>query len=70
MLLTPRKHNSASFKITINSHTISSEDNLKYLGVLLDNKLSWKPHVQKEKLSYQDFVEFYPNLNIIHHHLY
>ena len=39
MLLTSRKHNSASFKVTINNHTISPEDNLKYLGVLLDNKL-------------------------------
>ena len=49
MLLTSRKHNPASFKVTINNHTISSEDNLKYLGVLLDNKLSCKPHVQKVK---------------------
>ena len=49
MLLTSRKHNPASFKATINNHTISPEDNLKYLGILLDNKLSWKPHVQKVK---------------------
>jgi len=70
MLLISRKHNPDSFIVTINNHTISPEDNLKYLGVLLDNKLSWKPHVQKVKLSYQEFVEFYPNLNIIQHHLY
>ena len=49
MLLTSRKHNPASLKVIINNHTISPEDNLKYLGVLLDNKLSWKPHVQKVK---------------------
>jgi len=49
MLLTSRKHNPASFKVTINNHTISPEDNLKYLGDLLNNKLSWKPHVQKVK---------------------
>ena len=48
MLLTSRKHNPASFKVAINNHTISPEDNLKYLGVL-HNKLSWKPHVQKVK---------------------
>ena len=47
ILLTSRKHNPASFKVTIINHTISPHDNLKYLGVLLDNKLSWKPHVQK-----------------------
>jgi len=48
MLLTSRKHNPASFKVNINNHTISPEDNLKYLGVL-DNKLNWKPHAQKVK---------------------
>ena len=48
MLLTFRKHNPASFKVIINNHNISPEDNLKYLGVLLDNKLSWKPHVQRK----------------------
>jgi len=47
MLLTSRKHNPASFKVIINNHNISPEDNLEYLCVLLDNKLSWKPHVQK-----------------------
>jgi len=30
-LATPRKHSPASFKVTINNHTISPEDNLKYL---------------------------------------
>ena len=49
MLLTSRKHNPISFKVIINNYSISPEDNLKYLGVLLDNKLSWKPHVQKVK---------------------
>jgi len=49
MLLNSPKHNPASFNVTINNHTISPEDNLKYVGVLLDNKLSWKPHVQKVK---------------------
>jgi len=49
MLLTSRKHNLASFKIFINNHNISPEDNLKYVGVLLVNELSWKPHVQKVK---------------------
>ena len=49
MLLNSQKHNPASFKVIINDHSISPEDNLKYLGVFLDNKLSWKPHVQKVK---------------------
>jgi len=44
-----QKHNQTSFKVIVNNHSISPEDKLKYLGVLLDNKLSWKPHVQKVK---------------------
>jgi len=49
MLLNSQKHNPTSFKVIINNYSISPEDNLKYLGVLLENKLSWKPHVQKVK---------------------
>jgi len=49
MLLNSQKHNPTSFKIIINNHSISPEDKRKYLDVLLDNKLSWKPHVQKVK---------------------
>jgi len=49
MLLNSQKHNPASFKVIKNNHSISPVDKLKYLGVLLDNKLSWKPHVQKVK---------------------
>jgi len=45
-LLNSKKHNPTSLKVTINNHSVSLEE-LKYLGVLLDNKLSWKPHVQK-----------------------
>jgi len=49
MLLNSQKHNPTSFKVVISNHSISPEDKLKYLGVLLDNKLSGKPHVQKVK---------------------
>jgi len=48
MLLNSQKRNPTSFKVIRNNHSISSKDNLKYLGVL-DNALSWKPHVQKMK---------------------
>jgi len=35
--------------ISINNHIISKVDNLKYLGVLLDNKLTWKSHIAQVK---------------------
>jgi len=47
MLLNSQKHNPTSSKDTTNNNSISPRDNLKYLGVLLVNKLSWKSHVQK-----------------------
>jgi len=49
MLLTSQKHHPTSFKVIVNNHSNSSKDKLKYVSVLLNNKLSWKPHVQKVK---------------------
>ena len=49
MPLNSQKHNPTLFKLIVNNHSVSPEDKLKYLGVLLDNKLSWTPHVQKMK---------------------
>jgi len=42
MLINSQKHNLTSFKVIIHNHSISTKDDLKYLGVLRDNKLSWK----------------------------
>ena len=35
--------------ISINNHIISKDDNLKYLGVVLDNKLTWNSHIAQVK---------------------
>ena len=34
------------FKITIGKYTIHEVEKTKYLGVILDNKLSWKEHIE------------------------
>jgi len=57
------------FKVITNNHSISAKQNLKFLGVLLDNKLSWKLHIQKVELNYQELLEFYSDLNIMQHNL-
>jgi len=35
--------------ISINNHIISKVDNLKYLGVVLDNKLTCNSHIAQVK---------------------
>ena len=43
----------SSSKLSINHNLIEETDDVKYLGVHLDNKLSWKIHIGmlKHKLS-------------------
>jgi len=33
--------------VSINHHPISKQSSLKYLGVILDDKLNWKPQIEK-----------------------
>jgi len=35
------------FSVSINHHPISKQCSLKYLGVILDDKLNWKPQTEK-----------------------
>ena len=38
-------HKNDSFDVKINSQKLPKSDSTKYLGVHLDNKLSWKNHM-------------------------
>ena len=51
MLITKQKEIPLDFdmNISINNQIISKADNLKYLGVVLDNKLTWNPHIAQVK---------------------
>ena len=42
-----------TFNLTKNNNVISQSNAVKYLGVILDNNLTWQPHIDKisEKLS-------------------
>ena len=45
MLVTNKQIDTSNFKICINQNLISITENVKYRGVYVDNKLSWKTHI-------------------------
>ena len=45
MILTATRSQNCNFKISMNGVRIQQTDSIKYLGVIIDNKLSWKPQI-------------------------
>ena len=45
MLINNKSLKSSSFKLILNNNNIKRSKYVKYLGVLLNNKLNWKAHV-------------------------
>ena len=41
-----KKNNEKKFKININKYSIKQVSEMKYLGVIMDNKLNWHNHIQ------------------------
>eukprot|EP00102_Acyrthosiphon_pisum_P012817 XP_008182117.1 PREDICTED: RNA-directed DNA polymerase from mobile element jockey-like [Acyrthosiphon pisum] len=57
----PTNYNS----LKINGHNIPWSQNIKYLGVILDKKLTWNPHIISSKVQqgYQRLKILYPLIN-------
>ena len=53
MIIGNRLSKKNTFNLTINNNLISQSHTVKYLGVILDNNLTWQPHIDKisKKLS-------------------
>ena len=53
MIVSRKPTDPSSFDLTINNVKIKRTESIRYLGVQLDEKLSWKFHVEslKKKLS-------------------
>ena len=47
IILNRPKGDTAIFNISINSQQICEKNDIKYLGIILDNKHNWKPHIAK-----------------------
>ena len=42
-----KKKEKSEFNISINNNDITEKDHIRYLGVLLDNNLTWHYHIEK-----------------------
>ena len=45
MIITKQKINKSLFKIKIGQNEIIQKDNIKYLGIIIDNKINWTQHI-------------------------
>jgi len=41
-----KKQSQDNFKICMGEHDLEQVKQIKYLGVVFDDKLSWQPHIQ------------------------
>ena len=60
MMIT-NKHNVKSLSIGINGTPLESCDQYKYLGVVVDKNLSWKPHVEYICKKIQKRADLWPD---------
>ena len=67
----PRKYVDCDIKIKLNGKRLYQSTSIKYLGILLDEHLSWKPHIDEltKKLNHSNSmlakIRHYVNKNII-----
>ena len=45
IIITKRKTNQSLFKIKIGQNEIIQKDSVKYLGIIIDNKMNWTQHI-------------------------
>ena len=48
-LIFSRKRNKPNITFTINGHILKQQHSIKYLGITIDDKISWNPHITKLK---------------------
>ena len=51
-----RQHKFHSEVLQINGHDINPSDSMTYLGIVLDHKLSWTPHIKKKVSKAKKFL--------------
>ena len=58
MVFTPSNNDTVSLllNLTLNSKKINKVSSIKYLGVIIDENLDWKPHIQSLRLCLRKYV--------------
>ena len=46
ILVSNKNTNTSDFILTIDDNILQRKRNVKYLGIYLDNNLTWKPHIE------------------------
>ena len=46
-LIFTKKKTKPKFNISINNHILKQQESIKYLGITIDQSLTWKPHIRK-----------------------
>jgi len=57
----------SNFKLVINHNIIPQTNSVKYLGVTLDNTLSWQSHIDKISNKFQECVDCGMAFNLKHY---
>ena len=47
LVLSPKRRSPASVSVTIKGEEIMQQDQVKYLGVIVDKDLNWKAHIAR-----------------------
>ena len=67
----PHKTVERDFTLSINDAVLSRMDSVKYLGVYLDDKLNWTPHIKLLSLQLAQYSGlFYRIRNLVPNHIF
>ena len=58
MIFSPKQNkiDNGNLKLTYNGYEISKLENVRYLGLIIDNKLNWRMHIERVRVTLTKFV--------------
>ena len=56
--------------ISVNGNPIDQVEDFNYLGITLDQHITWTPHIKKYQLKSQESLAYYVSQNALFHNTY